>query len=213
MTRIFIAAALFLTAQLKVFSQENIAEEFQPKLLLRFNALGLADPLDQNLSFGLEHRFHPNWSTGTDAGWIFASRYVQNHKGVNGLIVRPFIRYYTDANSEGFFEAELHYKYVAYKIEDWLGREPVNNIPTYEEYTNFIFQKQVAGIHFKAGLLSNISRDARFKFEFTGGLGVRYKWQKVRNGLYTRGQTASLNSSQNYFSPALPFTLRLMYAL
>ncbi|MBA4141109.1 MAG: hypothetical protein H0X70_11555 [Segetibacter sp.] len=213
MIRIFIAAALCLTAQLKVFSQENTAEVLQPKLLLRFNILGLADPLDQNLSFGLEHRFHPNWSTGTDAGWIFASQYVQNHKGVNGFIVRPFIRYYPDTNGAGFFEAELHYKYVAYKIEDWLGREPVNNVPTYEEYTNFSFQKQVVGIHFKAGLQANISRDARFKFEFTGGLGVRYKWHKVRNGLYTRGQRGVINTSQNYFTPALPLNLRLMYAL
>ncbi len=100
MIRILIAA-LFLTAQLKLFSQEN-AEVLKPKFLLRFNVLGLADPLDQNLSFGFEHRFHPDWSAGTDAGWIFASQYVQHQKGVNGFIVRPFIRYYPDRNGTGF---------------------------------------------------------------------------------------------------------------
>jgi hypothetical protein len=211
MIRLLIAF-LLLNLSCKIFSQNKIAV-LQPKLLLRFNALGLADPLDENLSFGIEHRFHPNWSTGTDAGWIFASHYMQNSSRANGFIVRPFIRYYPNENGIGFFEVELHYKYVGYKTEDWLGRNPVNNVPAYEEYTTFELQKHIAGIHFKAGLLANISRNERLKFEFTGGLGVRYKWQKVRDGVYTRIQGWAAVNSMERVIPVVPVTMRLTYVL
>jgi hypothetical protein len=211
MIRLFIAFFL-ISLSCKVFSQ-NKTSELQPKLLLRFNPLGLGDPLDENLSFGIEHRLHPHWSTGTDAGWVFASVYARNSSRANGVIVRPFIRYYPNENGIGFFEAELHYKYVAYNIEDWLGRNPVNNVPAYEEYTTFTLQKHVAGIHFKAGLLGNISRNERLKFEFTGGLGVRYKWQKVRDGIYTRAQGWAAVNSLDRVIPVVPVTIRLTCVL
>lgn len=211
MLKVFIAV-LLIAATPKVYSQNN-NELYQPKLLLRFNVLGLADPLDQNLSLGFEQRFHPNWSAGTDAAWIFASQYVQQAKGANGLIARPFIRCYPNENGIGFFEMELHYKYVRYKLEDWLGREPVNGVATYEEYTTFNLHKHVLGVHFKAGLAATISRNEKLKFEFTGGLGLRHKWQSVTDGVYANLQTGTFNNTMSNFSPALPVTMRLTYLI
>ncbi len=215
MIRILIGALLLYTVPYKVFGQKNNAEIFQPKLLLHFNILGLADPIDQNLSFGFEHRFHSNWSVGIDGGWIFRTSYINKSKGVTGVIVRPFIRYYPKRRNS-FWEAELHYKYVSYKIEDWLGRMPVNNTPAYEEFTTFNLQKYAAGIHFKWGIQSNLSRNHRFKFEFVSGLGIRFKWHKVHDGIYTisRGIINFNNvSTKTYIGPVFPVTLRLMYSI
>lgn len=212
MIRIFIGAFVLFTAPYKVLSQKINGETLQPKTLLRFNILGLGDPLDQNLSFGLEQRFHSDWSTGTDAGWIFNSRYFDNTKRINGLIARPFIRYYPK-KSISIWEAELHYKYVSYTIEDWLGRLPVNNIPAYEEFTTFKLNKHAAGIHFKWGIQSNLSSDKKLKFEFLSGLGMRYKWQKVRDGIYAQRGLGLISTAENSVAPVFLMNMRLVYAL
>lgn len=110
---------------------------------MRFNFLGIADVLDENFSIGLEHRFHPKWAIGTEVGWIFYSRYIPRCQKATGFLTRPFIRYYPNENDAGFFEVELHYKYASYKVQDWLGRIPIRNFPTYEEYTTFHYHKML----------------------------------------------------------------------
>ncbi|MBA3674521.1 MAG: DUF3575 domain-containing protein [Chitinophagaceae bacterium] len=207
----FIGAVLLLAAPYKLFCQKNNTAVDEPSLTLRFNFLGLTDPSDQNLSFGIEKRFHTNWSTGTDAGWIFSS-YIQTAKSVNGLIFRPFIRYYPRARST-FWEAELHYKYVNYKIEDWLGRDPVNNVPAFQEYTIFDFNKESVGIQFKWGVQANLSRDKRLKFEFTGGLGVRSRTHKVPGGIYTPASLFNNFNTEKQLSAVVPINARLIYVL
>jgi hypothetical protein len=210
MIRIFIAAMLLLNAPYKVLSQKDSGVILQPKTLLRFNVLGLTDITDENLSFGIEHRFNSKWSTGTDLGWVIGSLYLTNLQGVSGVIVRPFLRYYPKSTNI-FWETELHYKYVSYKTEDWLGRMPDNNVPAYEEYTKFKLRKNAIGMHFKWGVQANISSNKKFKFEFVTGTGIRYKWHKVRDGFYTpRG---IINTTQTYLGPVFLLNLRLVYAL
>ena len=216
MLKLFIAAVLLYSVPSNVFSQRNKAEVIPAKILLRFNVLGLADPFDQNLSFGYENRFQSHWSAGSDAAWVFNTLNFDHLKGVNGLIVRPFIRYYP-RNPASFWEAELHYKYVAYKIEDWLGRVPVNNVAAYQEFTTFNLQKHAADIHLKWGSQSNLSRDQKLKIEFLTGLGVRFKWYKVRDGIYTtpRGiiNINNPSSDQTFITPVFLVNIRLVYVL
>lgn len=208
----FIGPLLLLAAPYKVLSQQNNADKHEPKLSLRFNILGLADAFDHNLTFGIERRFHSNWSAGTDAGWIFYSNYVRNAKNSNGFIFRPFIRYYPRVRNT-FWEAELHYKYVTYKILDWIGRDPINNVPAYQEYTTFNLNKQSAGIHVIWGIQANLSRDKRLKFEFTTGLGFRYRWRKVPGGIYTPPNFFNNTVSEKQKSVVLPINARLVYVL
>jgi hypothetical protein len=211
MIKIFIGALLLYTAPCKIFAQKNNGE---PKNLLRFNILGLADLFDQNLSFGFEHGFNSNWSAGTDAGWIFNTNTLDHIRGANGIIARPFLRYYPKSHNS-FWEVELHYKYVSYKIEDWLGRIPENNIPAYQEFTTFNLHKNAAGLHLKWGIQSNLSRNQKLKFEFVSGLGVRFKWYKVRDGIYTTGRGIininNISTTQTSISPVFPISLRLVY--
>lgn len=214
MIKFLLAAVFFLTVSCQAFSQSNKDVVPTQKLFVRFNLLGIADVLDENFCIGLEHRFHPNWAIGADAGWIFFSRYISQSKGANGVLARPFIRYYPSKNGGGFIEAELHYKYVSYKIQDWVGREPVNNIPTYQEYTTFHYKKNAAGIHIKGGFQADIGRDGKFKLELTGGVGVRWKWQGVKDALYNRqiGNGGNIYSPK-YFGPVVPMNMRLLYVL
>lgn len=215
MLKILIGALLLYIVPYNVFCQKNIGVLLQPKTSLRFNILGLADPIDENLSFGIEHRFRSKWSVGTDVGWVFNTTYIGNSKGVNGIIARPFLRYYPE-HRNSFWEAELHYKYVSYKIEDWLGRIPINNVPTYQEFTTFNLQKYAAGIHVKWGFQSNLSRDKKFKFEFVSGLGIRFKWHKVLDGIYTTGRSIiNINNitPETYIGAVVPVTLRLIYVI
>ncbi len=215
MIKLFFTTAFFLAVSCCAFSQGSEGGVPQQKLLARFNFLGIADVLDENFCVGLEYRFHPNWAMGTDVGWIFFSRYIAQNKGANGILARPFIRYYPRKNGGGFIEAELHYKYVSYKIENWVGREPVNNIPAYEEFTTFHYKKNAAGIHIKGGFQLDLGRDGKFKFEFTGGVGVRWKWQGVKDAIYTR-QTGLIGgelSSPKYFGAVVPMNMRLLYVL
>ncbi len=214
MIKFLLAAVFFLAVSTQAFSQSNKDDVPQQKLLGRFNFLGIADVLDENFSVGIEHRFHPNWAIGTDVGWIFFSRYISQSKGANGVLARPFIRYYPRKNGGGFIEAELHYKYVSYKIEDWVGREPVNNIPTYQEYAAFHYKKNAAGIHIIGGFQADLGRDGKFKLELTAGIGVRWKWQGVKDAIYNRPIGSGGNIYEaNYFGPVVPMNVRLLYLL
>jgi hypothetical protein len=155
-------------------------------LTARFNYTGLIDPFDQNLSFGAEYKLNGHWSTGLDLAWVLTSAYLSESKHANGLIARPFVRYYPWGNKKGFFEAVVNYKYVSYGIKDWVGKDVTNGVPAYQEYTTFHFNKNAFGLHLNAGTSANLSRDKRLKMEFYLGIGVRFKTQGADIGEYDR---------------------------
>ena len=181
-------------------------------LTARFNYTGLIDPFDQNLSFGGEYKLNEHWSTGIDLAWIFASLYLSESKHANGLIARPFIRYYPWGNKKGFFEAVVHYKYVSYRITDWVGQDVTNGVPAYEEYRAFHFNKNAFGLHLNAGTSANLSRDKRLKMEFYLGLGMRFKTQGADIGEYDRQRRGfGKLYDPNFSNISLPMGARLVY--
>lgn len=181
-------------------------------LTARFNYTGIIDPFDQNLSFGGEYKLNEHWSTGLDLAWVFTSAYLSESKHVNGLIARPFVRYYPWGNKKGFFEAVVHYKYVSYRITDWVGKDVTNGVPAYEEYTNFHFNKNAFGLHLNAGTSANLSRDKRLKMEFYLGLGMRFKTQGADIGEYDRRWRGfGKLYDPNFSGIVLPMGARLVY--
>ncbi|MDQ6904099.1 MAG: DUF3575 domain-containing protein [Bacteroidota bacterium] len=183
----------------------------QKELTGRFNILGLTDIFDENISLGVEYTFHEHWSTGTDAAYIFDSYYLSQKKGTSGFMVRPFIRFYPDKKRIGFYEAELQYKFAAYRITDWLGRDATNGVPAYEEYTTFSYKKRVYGINIKAGRKEDLSRDKKFKMELYIGLGFRYKTQGVDNGTYVRRGNFINFYNPEYSTITVPLGVRFLY--
>lgn len=178
----------------------------------RFNFMGFMDYYDVNFSIGAEYRLKPNLSVGSDIAYIYQSAYLYESKNSKGFIFRPFLRIYTGKDRRGFFETELHYKFVSYKITDWIARDVTNGVPAYEEYTTFHFRKNVFGVNIKTGTQANLSKDKRFRLEFYVGLGIRFKNQGTDEGSYIRQRGFFVDLYRpHYSSVTFPAGARLLY--
>lgn len=183
-------------------------------MVARFNFTGLADPYDENASLGAEYKFAPHWSAGSDVAYIFSSEYLPDGKKANGFIVRPFLRFYPHVERRGYFEVQLHYKYASYQLTDWLGKDVVNGVPSYEEYSTFHFIKKAMGIHLNAGTSANLTRDKKLRLEFYIGLGVRFKKQYADKGAFLREKGLFPELYQpHYATVVVPMGMRLVYDL
>lgn len=207
---------LSITGELKSQSQQSRSPQIYTKAV-RFNLLGLLDFLDGNFSLGGEYAFRPRWSVTMDMSFVLYSAYFQDNKRAFGYNIKPGIRYYGFDNNRGFLEAVVFYKRVGYKMEDWLGRDVANGIPAYDKYQEFIIRKRVAGLNIQAGLQQSISQNKLFRIEGYMGLGVRIKWQDIKNH-----PEAAFNNSNSFFwrenneyyvLPSVPFGIRLVYCV
>lgn len=207
---------LVLTRWVSAQSYERY-KEIPYKWAVRFNVLGMLDPLDGNISAGGEYIFHPRWSVTTDLSFILYSAYLPQNKSAIGFMLKPAIRFYTSESRKGFLEATLFYKQVGYKLEDWLGKGFVNGVPAYEEYQDFIFRKRVGGINLQAGLQANLSKDKLLRLETWFGLGIRFKWQDIKNHPDASYQTNRIFltdlTREYYVAPSIPFGVRLVYCI
>lgn len=184
---------------------------------IRMNITGLIDPMETNISGGIEYRFNDSWSVSCDAGWIFHSTYFENIKSTSGIIFRPSARGYFQKSRRTFAELQFHYKNVTYKIEDWLGRGCINGIPAYEEFTTFRYRKKVAGLNLNFGYQGRISRNNKLWFDVYLGVGARKKWDKVvkeEGSCYENNGPFTFTNS-NFWGddlyPSLPMGFRLLY--
>ena len=184
------------------------------KITARFSFFGLTDVFDENISVGGECRYNNHWSAGTDVAYIYNSIYLSQSKKIRGYIVRPFIRYYPDEKRNSFFEAQLHYKSVAYHLTDWIDRDVVNGVPGYQEYTSFNYNKKVYGINIIAGTKENLSRNKKLNIELYLGVGYRYKNQGADIGSYLRqrGNNISIYKPE-YSTLVLPMGASLVYLI
>src|SRR5690606_1821713 len=146
----------------------------------------------------------------------FHSGYYSNQKNSNGFIFRPAVRHYFTASGKHFIEAEFHYKVVNHEMEDWLGRDVVEGVPSYEQFTNFIYRRQSLGVNIKTGVQSRVSKNDKLWLEFYLGLGLRKRWEGLHNepnSIFNNANTMFRNMSENEIYPAVPIGLRLLYVL
>lgn len=185
--------------------------------LIRINVSGLLDPIETNFSGGLEYRLKDNLAVSLDAGYIFYSNYYQARNGnSSGFLLRPAIRYYTDTYNRFYIEAELHFKTVTTKLTDWLGKDCVNNVMTYEELTNFKMRKNVKGLNLKIGHQIKLSKNDRLWLEPYLGLGIKQRNEFILNeptscyrfgGIFNRRNTVS---NVKEVQGSIPVGLRFM---
>ncbi len=143
-----------------------------------FNPSLLVGP-DYTVMFGVEQRLKSKLALVLDAGYIFQSSFFQGEhvlKGVSGFNLRPGVKLYTKENKRFYWQMQVFYKQVNYKIYDWLGKSCVNEIPTYEQLQNFTYRKQTVSINVMVGTLFRIS-DA-ILLELYEGLGIKFKNQQ-----------------------------------
>lgn len=185
--------------------------------LIRINVSGLLDPIETNFSGGLEYRLKDNVAISLDAGYIFYNNYYQQRNGnSSGFLLRPAIRYYTDDAKRFYIEAEFHFKKVTTKLTDWLGKDCVNDVRTYEEFTSFKIRKNVLGVNLKIGYQVKLSKNDKLWLEPYFGLGIRYKKEFVLHEptscyrfasiFNRRNEVANTNKMQG----SIPFGLRFL---
>ncbi len=196
-------------------------ELFAKDKLIRVNFTSLIDPFETNFSVGYEKRFKDNFAYSIDMGYVFFNSFYQGRlEKTGGVILRPAIRYYSGESKRFYVEAEMHYKNVTNKVLDWIGRECVNNVSAYEEYTTFKIRKKVIGFNLKVGYQARLSNDNRFWLEPYVGLGIKYKNTFLVNepnscfafnNFLSRGRqrVSSLKESV----PNIPFGIRFLVKL
>lgn len=169
---------LFLKSDLHAQKTDSIRPHYD--WALRINPLGLIDVFDHHLNVGVEKVLNSYWSVALEASGYFASQYYADARRTSGYMVKPSIRFYADKEKFFFLEVEPFYKQVNYRMEDWLGKESVEGIPSYFEFTEFVLQKKVVGGHLKAGIQTNLTRDRNWWIEFTLGAGIRSKKRGIK---------------------------------
>jgi hypothetical protein len=191
------------------------------KICLRMNFLGLMDNQDGNASIGGEVRLNKTWSVVMDAGYIFYSEYLKKADRAHGIILRPGIRAYVNKNRNMYVDLQLHYKGVRYTVNDWIKKDAMNRVASYDEFKEFRVQKQVAGGRVLFGGKLFLSKNYRWFFEFFIGLGVHYKEERLYNepnSEYSKGfgvfRASKLTSRKtSMVVPAVPYGMRLVYTI
>jgi hypothetical protein len=145
------------------------------KVYVRGGPLGLLDVYDGNFSLGGEYRLNRNWSVTMDAGYIFYSAYLLKAKNAMGIVLRPGIRWYTGIDRNVFIECQFHYKGVRYHVNDWLGKDAVNNVAAYEELKEFQYSKRVMGAQIMIGFRKFLWQSQRLFVETYLGWGFIIK--------------------------------------
>jgi hypothetical protein len=234
MPRIFLFCLLLLLVAVRGNGQFIMAQATQRdtgKLYLRNVPSGLLDFLDGNINLGSEYRFSGTWSATLDAGGIFYSQYFEKNRRATGFLLRPGVRVYPGKSKDYFVELQLHYKQVMYHIRDWIDRDVVNGVATYEELKTFRYRKRVMGVHIMGGMKKYLGRSHRLFIEVYSGLGVHFKDQYLvnePNARYdppftlsttdntannTAGNTSGNAPREKTVVPAVPGGIRLTYRL
>lgn len=147
---------------------------------LRWYPFGLINTADMNITFGAEYVYATNKSLSLDAGYIFASSYGNSSGDImpaTGWLTRVNHRWYlSDKRAPFFLEAEAAIKSARYKSGDqWVGRGVVEGVPAYEELMQVTSRKEVFMAGAKFGQHVSFSPGGRLGFEWSAGLGVRYR--------------------------------------
>ena len=170
----------FLTLALTCFTLYSAAQSRTPvfgfKTALSFNPTVLA-ATDNTAMIGAEQRLKNRLALVLDAGYVFSTYYMTNDalKGTSGFTFRPGLKLY-EKGMHGFFQFQVSYKQVDYKMEDWLGKDCVDNVATYEKFQEFIYRKKTLSFNALAGELFRLS-DA-VMLELYAGIGMKIKNQR-----------------------------------
>lgn len=212
---IFLFALLTATdgqAQQRV---KRALKEDTGRLYLRFSPLGLIDVWDGNITPGAEYRFNDTWAATFDAGAILYSAYFDNNKVTTGFLLRPGFRIYPDRYKDFFIDLQFHYKDVTYQIRDWLEKDVVANVASYEEFKLFKYKKQVMGGRIMFGIRNYFTGNPRLYVEAFAGFGVHYKVEGLHNepgSRFDRGWRI-INNNPKQLLPSFPLGLRFIFRL
>lgn len=186
------------------------------KKAISISPLALAD-LDHTLLLTGEYRFNNKLALVTDVGYIFASDYIGDEKKTWGFNFRPSLRMYYGKRNKGYLQAQAFYKMATYTLYDWVGKDCVNGVPSYEKQMEFDYRKKVTGFNIIAGGVLPISKSHQWLIDLYGGLGFRYKTHQMvdeKNTCYNLNSGMFLDLYGDELTTlSVPMGLRLTYVL
>lgn len=150
------------------------------KKAISLSPLAMLD-IDHTVLLTGEYRFNKKLALVTDVGYIFASEYISETKSTWGFNIRPGLRLYHGKRNRGYLQGQAFYKLANYTLNDWVGKDCVNGVPAYQQEMDFDFRKQVTGFNIIAGAVLPLSQSHQWLIDLYGGLGFRYKTQKMVN--------------------------------
>ena len=109
----------------------------------------------------------------------------------------------------------MFYKQVTHHIFDWLGKDVVNGIASYEQLQNFDYRRKITGFNFVSGVLVPLGKSNKTFIDFYLGIGVRNKSASVvgePRSVYQQRDRIILAGDNGTF-PSLPAGLRLVIGI
>jgi len=186
------------------------------KTALSFNPSVLVGT-DYTAMVGIEHRISENTGLVLDAGYLFYSSYfeIERVRNTSGFSLRPGIRRYFGRRLKEYLQVQAYYKHANYFIYDWLGKECVNEVPSYEQLKEFTYRKQTLSFNLMAGELFQFSD--RLAGELYVGIGIKIKRQgpTESNACY-RNQANDVVFNmyrERSVGPNIPVGFKLLYLL
>jgi len=188
----------------------------ETKTAISLNPFTLAE-IDYTIMAGFEYRLACKLYMSHEAGYIFASRYVadgESNSNGTGFIIRPSVKWFVSENDRFYLQPQVFYKQVTHTMYDWVGKNPVNGVPAYEQLQDFKYRRKITGFNMVAGFVSPIDRKAKGFIDVYFGLGVRNKKSLVvePNMVYER-QVGIFNPTDDGVFPSVPMGLRIIYVI
>ncbi len=186
------------------------------KKAISFSPLALAD-MDHTILLTGEYRLNNKLGLVLDAGYIFASDYLSETQKTWGFNIRPSVRFYYGKRNKAYLQGQAFYKSATYTLHDWIGKDCVDGVPTYEELKNFDYRKKVAGFNIIAGGVLPLSPSHKWLIDLYGGLGFRHKTHHMvnePNACYNIGDGFLLDFYQQEITTiSVPMGVRITYVL
>lgn len=176
--------------------------------------------VDYTLMAGAEYRVRPNFAWVLEAGYIFASSYLsdfENESPGSGFIVRPSVRFYMGNKNRFYLQPQLYYKMVTHNNHNWVGRDCVDGVSSYEELTEFKYRRNILGVNATFGKIVPLGRSGKRFVDFYLGIGFKYKKAVIVNdpgGCFTPPNILMTTTDpDNGYFPNLPAGMKLIFSI
>ena len=190
------------------FTEKRSAVSFNPFMLIG---------VDFTVMAGYEHKLASKLYMSNEAGYIFASEYISNGESTSngkGFNIRPSLKWFVAKDNKFYLQPQVFYKQVTHKMYDWVGKNPVNGVPAYEQLEEFRYRRKITGFNIVAGSVLPLDWKGNGYIDVYIGLGVRSKKSQVveHNVVYQRPTGIFVPADDGVFA-SMPLGVRFIYAL
>lgn len=212
---------LLLLCAFPFFAKAQKAPPFtQVSNAISFNPFALIE-VDYTALFGYENKLGPKLFLSNEAGYIFASSYIGSRNGNSttgsGFLLRPSVKWFVSESNRFYLQPQFFYKQVTHNVYDWLGKDAVNGVASYEQLQDFKYRREIFGFNVVSGFVLPLDQRRKGFIDLYFGIGVRDKKDNVvgePRSVYNIPLDFSTNSDNNKgILPSLPMGVRFIYTL